>query len=161
MSVFRFIRLLLPIACLLVVNSACTTLPIAKPFKVLAPDLQQEQFLVVITEAKLRQGAGKSFNRYVRDIEQSLLKQPGLYGYSIRAELLGNRAWTLTVWQDEQSMQQFKVSPEHLIAMQNVQSVLESAGFLKLQETYESIPLKWDFALRLLSEQGRFVKYQN
>ncbi len=51
--------------------------------------------------------ARKVFWENVWRIERALPEQPGLLGYSLRQELLGNKAWTMTAWRSEEDLRRF------------------------------------------------------
>src|SRR5207245_11602990 len=58
-----------------------------------------------------------SFIRQSNAIQKQLKGSRGLIGYSLRAQLLGKKAWTVSVWQDERSRMQFAEDTPHPIRL--------------------------------------------
>lgn len=75
-----------------------------------------------------------------------LENQSGLLGYSVRKELFGNRAWTMTTWRDTASMKKFRRSTYHKKAMNESIDAAQKAGFAKVWVAYARIPLDWEEA---------------
>lgn len=72
------------------------------------PD-SSHSMVVSVTEATLPQGfrAKRIFWKQIRNLLRVLPEENGLLGYSVRRAVSGTRAWTLTVWKDEPTMQAF------------------------------------------------------
>lgn len=118
---------------------------------------QPERVLVVLTEAVLRDdraGSGAFWDN-VSKVRKSLEDQPGFIGYSIRRELLGDRAWTMTVWANEASVAAFVASPTHQTAIREGLGALKATGFARLEMKREEVPLNWDRAVEVLAESDR------
>lgn len=105
--------------------------------------------LAVVTLAERRGDAAKNklFWTNVHAVRASLDEQPGFVAHSIRRQLIGKRAWTLTVWQDEASLSNFVRSPAHAKAMQQSAADLESMAFARLSVLRAAMPLSWEDAL--------------
>ena len=143
--------------------SACTALPISTPFKVVenedAEKNLNDKLLVAITHTQVRPGQQKQFMSFVKQVENTLKNQLGLYGYSLRKELLGDQAWTMTVWYDESSMNSFKITYSHRSAMSSANSMLLNARFAKAWVDQSSLPIKWKNALKMLENTLRSYDY--
>ncbi len=98
--------------------------------------------------------ARKVFWENVWRIERALPAQPGLLGYSLRQELLGNKAWTMTAWRSEEDLRRFVASPLHRQAIDATPSALVDSRFVRVARTNGQLPLRWDEALEELS-RGR------
>jgi heme-degrading monooxygenase HmoA len=141
------------------VLGGCT---IATPFRGPAADGAkahggQDRVLVALTHAVLYpdDDLRASFWHHVEQIEVTLPSQPGFLGYSKRAELFGDQAWTMTVWQDAASLRAFVRSPAHRKAMRSGYDALRSARFAQIEIARQAIPLSWKDALELLAAHGR------
>ena len=144
----------------------CQRLPVSTPFKILEPPAGQatpEELVVVITYAEIKDNSESAslFNKYLDKVAENIDNQPGLYGYSLRKELLGNKAWTMTAWDHEQSIAAFRNSPFHLPAVSEAPTVLKMARFARIEINNSDLPLSWDYALRLLAERGRVYDYSD
>ncbi len=137
--------------------SACS---VATPFrKVPAGIGQAEQgaTVVVITEATL---GGSSEQRSgfwtgVRSVQAVLPSQPGLIGYSLRQELLGNRVWTMTVWQSELDVRRFADTATHRQAMQSGAAALINLRFARIQRGQRMPVPTWEEAMDALEVSGK------
>ncbi len=92
---------------------------IATPFRYAGPTVTEsagsENLIVSLTMTEYKPGwkSRRVFWRHVGQVEKSLSDRPGLVGYSLRRQIIGNRAWTMTVWKDESSLLAFIRSPAH------------------------------------------------
>ncbi len=116
-----------------------------------------ETVVVVLTEARLRddRAGSAAFWDNVSKVEDSLAEQPGFIGYSLRRELLGDRAWTMTVWADETSIAAFVQSPSHQTAIEEGLGALEATGFARIEVRREEVPLDWERAEEILAASDR------
>ncbi len=95
------------------------------------------------------------FFDYVEKLESALAEQPGLVGFSRRADFLGNEAWTLSVWRDQESLLAFVNGPGHRRAVKEAWNTFENAKFARLEIHPDELPLQWDRALAALETDGR------
>jgi len=71
------------------------------PWQSLAAAEVGHEYLVVITYLPRKSyWSIFSFYRLVRSIQKQLKSSRGLVGYSMRMQVLGKKAWTLSVWAD-------------------------------------------------------------
>jgi len=96
-----------------------------------------------------------AFWTHVDNVEDSLTEQPGFVGYSKRNQLFGNEAWTMTVWSDEQSMEDFVLSKDHRTAMRKGMDAIKESRFARFAVNTEQIPLTWEKALQQLDKYER------
>jgi hypothetical protein len=145
------------------VLSGCTGLPISTPFKKLDNRPLQDSFLIVVTSTEIHSDADSKskFNSFVKAINRNLNSTPSLYGYSIRKELFGNKAWTYTIWNDANSVAQFTSSADHLPAMALAPKILKTARFARTSIRAEDLPYSWEQALVLLEKSGRNYNLQS
>ena len=139
--------------------AGCT---IAMPFQYVDPALQAERgsqnVVVSLTMTDYEPGwtARRVFWRHVGRVEQSLANRPGLVGYALRRQIIGNRAWTMTVWKDDSSLEAFVRSPAHQEAIRQALPMLETVRFARIELRASEIPITWTQAEQLLeaSENG-------
>lgn len=141
--------------------SACT---MATPFS--GPGYEKQQGVTLTGEQTVWVGLTQAIlhenrkNRtvfwdHVAKVETSLQNQPGFIGYSKRVELLGNNAWTMTVWNSEAEMNAFVRGQAHQAAIREGYSALQGAKFARITLKRDEIPLSWEQALQVLATQGR------
>jgi heme-degrading monooxygenase HmoA len=87
-----------------------------------------------------------SFIRQSNAIQKQLKGSRGLIGYSLRAQLLGKKAWTLSVWEDERALNEFVRKSPHVDTMRKV-SLGEARKFVRWKLLGSEVPPKWDDAL--------------
>lgn len=61
-----------------------------------------------------------AFLRHTQRITRQLQQSPGLVAYSLRADLLSHRFWTLSVWRDEASLHAFVHAEPHASTMREL-----------------------------------------
>lgn len=132
---------------------------IATPYEAFSdsPLADDATVVVSITHAMLGDDAGmrKRFWAHVEQVEDALADQPGLIGFSKRAALGGDDAWTMTVWRDEASLRAFVRSDTHQAAIRNAMPGLHGARFARFEIDQQQVPLSWDVALDFLETHAR------
>ena len=115
-----------------------------------------ERVIVSLTMAEYKPGwkSRRVFWRNVGQVEKSLADRPGLVGYSMRRQIIGNQAWTMTVWEDESSLRDFVSSPAHQDAMRQALPILEDVAFARVELSANEIPMTWEQAEQLLETRG-------
>jgi hypothetical protein len=115
---------------------------------------------IAITQAVLKDDGAKrkSFWNQVSSVEASLASQPGLIGYSLRRELIGDTSWTLTAWVDEDSLRAFIEDVPHQDAIRDGRSALAEARFVRATLARTDLPLSWTTALEILEQRGRWYR---
>ena len=137
--------------------SACS---VATPFRKVPAGTGQAEHgktVIVITEATL---GGSSEQRSgfwtgVRSVQAVLPSQAGLIGYSLRQELLGNRVWTMTVWQSELDVRRFADTATHRQAMQSGAAALINLRFARIQRDQHLPVPTWEEAMDALEVAGK------
>ena len=111
------------------------------------------RLVVAITEAVLNgdRSQRSTFWDYVGQVEASLPSRPGFVGYALRREIIGRRAWTMTVWSDAASLQGFVESDVHQAAIRSSMGALACASFARVEIERAGVPISWDRALELLA----------
>lgn len=91
-----------------------------------------------------------TFMRRSARVEAELEQQSGFLGYTKRLELLGSKAWTLTYWEDKQSLALFMYAGEHRRAIEASRGKRMNARFANFAYDARRGPLKWSEALEKL-----------
>lgn len=91
---------------------------VGMPFQIVdetAPKSSSTPYVVAVTEATLLadRAARAKFWSGVWNIERALPQQPGLVGYALRREILGDKVWTMTVWKNDDDLETFIKSDLH------------------------------------------------
>jgi hypothetical protein len=77
---------------------------------------------------------------------RQLAKSRGLIGYSLMAELTLKRFWTLSVWEDRQSLRDFVEEIPHSRIMQELAPHMGKTGFAEWSVRASEIPIPWAVA---------------
>lgn len=109
-----------------------------------------DSVVVAITHARLDRAKKRLFFDEVDKIAATLDQQPGFIGSSLRFRVLGNEAWTLTAWRDEDSLLDFVVSDVHQDAIDvgRPATTLERTHHFEVPIT--ELPIPWERALAAL-----------
>lgn len=112
--------------------------------------------IVSITEAHLGRDPVKNkiFRQNTIAILKNLKHEQGYLGHSVRIGLFADRAWTMTIWQDENSLKKFITGDTHKRAMKLGTSAIKSARFANVVVKRSEVPLSWEKAHQLLANQG-------
>jgi heme-degrading monooxygenase HmoA len=115
-----------------------------------------ETAVIVVTEARLGGSLADrdAFWQGVRAVERDLPKRPGLIGYALRRELLGDRAWTMSAWESEGHLAGFVYASVHRRAMADGDPALVAMRSARLDRPREQGPPSWAEALDALDRAG-------
>ena len=78
--------------------------------------------------------------------QRQLHRSRGLIGYSLHAQPLRRRFWTLSVWQDQQSLMDFVRQVPHSQIMRALSPHMDKTQFVQWKAAASDIPLDWDKA---------------
>jgi quinol monooxygenase YgiN len=124
---------------------------ISIPYKtVAAPPDSSATVVVALTWASLDPQRRAVFDRYTNRLVETLPQQPGLLGYSVRRELLGNEVWTMTVWSSDEARRNYVYSPLHQEAITETYGIIQRARFVRYVTTAAELPPIWPAALKRL-----------
>ncbi len=146
---------------LLFALGACT---VSTPFEGPGFDRQQgvavegdEMLVVAVTNGELRDGYAlrARFWDHVSRVEASLAARPGYVGHAKRRELFGDQVWTLSVWRDEASLEDFVRSETHQTAIREGMPALKTARFARFEMERKDLPITWDRAMTALETSAR------
>jgi hypothetical protein len=79
---------------------------------------------------------------------RQLKNSRGLIGYSLCAELLRKRFYTLSVWEDRQALMDFVEEIPHSEIMQKLKPHMGKSRFVEWKVRAAEIPIQWKGALK-------------
>lgn len=120
----------------------------------LIPKLGGETVVVALTSAVLDGERRAAFDRATTEVADAMGTVEGLVGFSFRKELLGDRVWTLSAWEDEAALTNFVRSGLHRAAVRAGRPAAGEFRFYSFRVPADQIPLAWQRALELLVENG-------
>jgi len=105
-------------------------------------------FVVAATYARTAPGHNAPFQDHVGAIDAEIADAEGLVGYALRGEIGGRDNWTMSIWESEEALYTFVISPAHLAAMGEADLLLEDSAFTHWTEADGSaLPPTWEEAL--------------
>lgn len=105
---------------------------------------------VSITHAVVDPARRADFFRWTRRVADVLDGQPGLLAHSIRRELLGDEAWTVTVWASAAHRDRFVRSDTHRRAMSEASTGIAALRVARLEIAADALPMDWSEVLEML-----------
>jgi 3-phenylpropionate/trans-cinnamate dioxygenase ferredoxin subunit len=97
------------------------------------------------------------FFRFVFGIRRQLAQTEGLIGYSLDAHPLAKEFWTLSVWEDRESLWHFVQRMPHSQAMKDLLPHMKQTEFFHFEVMGSSVPPDWQETMRRMREQGTEV----
>ena len=117
------------------------------PWKTLtAPNLDQEYTALLSFLPLMHYRTIPLFLWLTIKTQQQLQQAEGLVGYSLQAELLGRKFWTLSAWKDQQSLMYFVHQLPHRKIMQVLAPHIDKTKFVQWKVKGSVIPLRWELA---------------
>jgi nitrite reductase/ring-hydroxylating ferredoxin subunit len=93
------------------------------------------------------------FFRFVFGIRRQLAESEGLIGYSLDAHPLAKEFWTLSVWEDRESLWRFVQRMPHTQAMQDLLPHMKQTEFFHFEVAGDSVPPDWQETKRRMRER--------
>jgi quinol monooxygenase YgiN len=119
---------------------------------IISADSEREYFALLSFLPLKRYRAIPAFLRYTLQIERQLKESRGLLGYSLQAQLMSRRFWTLSVWEDEQAMMEFVYKLPHSEVIQKLAPEMAQTKFTRWQIHGDDLPPNWNEAKRRMAE---------
>jgi len=94
------------------------------------------------------------FFRFVSGIRRQLAHSEGLIGYSLDTNIPGKEFWTLSVWEDRDSLWRFVERMPHSQAMQDLVPHMRQTEFFHFEVDGSSVPPDWQETRRRMRERG-------
>lgn len=124
----------------------------ATPWITVRPAAPGRNYLVLASYLPLRHfRALPGFFRFSAEIRRQLGRTSGLIGYSLDAQLLRRRFWTLSVWEDRDSLRTFVAALPHSRVMTALAPHMGRSRFAEWTVGPEEIPPDWKSAKARLS----------
>ena len=96
------------------------------------------------------------FFRYTFAIQRQLLDAKGLMGYALEAGLWSKKFWTLSVWEDAESLMEFVAHLPHSDVMNRLAPYMSQTRFTQWKMKGSEIPPNWGEAKeRMAHEEAR------
>lgn len=126
----------------------------ASPWKSFVVPESDKEYLALLSYLPLKTfRAMPKFFRYTAQIRRQLSDSEGLIGYSLDANILGRKFWTLSVWEDEESLMKFVMRNPHGRVMSDLISNMGQTEFIRWKVSGSSLPLSWEEAKGRMQER--------
>ncbi len=91
--------------------------------------------------------------RYSLQIRRQLADSEGLIGYSMDANVPSRKFWTLSVWEDEESLMRFVGRNPHGRVMTDLIPHMGQTQFVQWQVSGSEVPLSWEEAKNRMHDE--------
>jgi 3-phenylpropionate/trans-cinnamate dioxygenase ferredoxin component len=126
----------------------------ALPWKSLATPESDREYHALLSHLPLNTfRAMPKFMRFTRQIRRQLAETEGLIGYSLDAHVLAKEFWTLSVWEDRESLWRFVQRIPHSRAMADLLPGMGQTKFFHFEVDGSSVPPDWEETKRRLRER--------
>jgi heme-degrading monooxygenase HmoA len=93
------------------------------------------------------------FMKYTFQIRRQLAHSEGLIGYSLDPNVPSRKFWTLSVWEDEESLRRFVQQRPHSSVMTDLIPDMGQTEFLRFEVDGSSVPPNWEEARQRMQER--------
>lgn len=111
-------------------------------------------YLMVATHTRIAEGERARFGEHVDAIKLQQDEHPGFMARALRAEAPGRERWTLTMWEDEESVMEFTFSGAHLDAMLDSNSTIDGVYSAGWWVESDELPVRWSDVLDELDAEA-------
>ena len=126
----------------------------ALPWKFFATPENDREYTALLTYLPLSKWhAIPKFVRYTSQIRRQLAGSEGLIGYALDANVLNRDFWTLSVWENEESLRRFVQRNPHGRVMTDLLPDMGQTEFLPFKVNGSSIPPDWKDTKRRMRER--------
>ncbi len=117
------------------------------PWKTLTPPDSNTEYVALLSFLPLKDYRTiPKFLWLTFQTQRQLHNSKGLIGYSLHAQPLHRRFWTLSVWADQQSLMNFVHEIPHGKIMQALQPHMDKTQFVQWKLTGAEVPPDWNEA---------------
>jgi hypothetical protein len=114
------------------------------PWKSLASARDDKEYVALLSFLPLkRYWMIPKFAGLTMETMGQLAKSHGLIGYSLGAELMRKRFWTVSAWEDQQALRDFVEQIPHSRIMQELAPHMGKTGFAEWTVRAADIPIPW------------------
>jgi nitrite reductase/ring-hydroxylating ferredoxin subunit len=125
------------------------------PWKSFATPESGREYAALLSHLPLNTfGAMPLFFRFVIGIRRQLAHSEGLIGYSLDTNLPGKEFWTLSVWEDRDSLWRFVERMPHSRAMRDLVPHMGQTEFFHFEVDGSSVPPDWQETRQRMRERG-------
>ena len=122
-----------------------------RPWQRIQSPRGDEEYLAVVTYFLLKGFRGlPRFNLYTGRVQQQLKRTEGLVGYTIGAKPWRKQFWTLSVWENEQTLRRFVYSGFHKGVMIVLKDDMADFSTRSWSIEGDNVPPDWVTALERL-----------
>ncbi len=126
----------------------------ALPWKSFATPDSDREYHALLSHLPLNTfRAMPKFFRFVFGIRRQLAGSEGLIGYSLDAHIPGKEFWTLSVWEDRESLWRFVQKMPHSQAMTDLLPRMGKTEFFHFEVDGSSVPPDWEETRQRMREQ--------
>lgn len=112
-----------------------------------------DSVVVALTAGRIEAGGASAFSARLDEVLAAMPANDGLVAFSVRRDLFGDRVWTMSAWRDDDSLDRFLASPEHLRAVREGGIPRGTVDFVRVALPKALLPLSWTQAERLLDDE--------
>jgi heme-degrading monooxygenase HmoA len=129
------------------------------PWKSLRPIEADHEYVAVLSYLPLKSYRKiPAFLGYAQQVQKQLASTPGVAGYSVQAQLLRRRFWTLSVWESETALMEFVRHAPHSEVMRSLAGQTGQTSIKRWRVKGSELPLDWAAAKKRVSEAGPTVQ---
>ena len=126
----------------------------ALPWKIFAAPQSGREYTALLSYLPLNKWrAMPRFMRYTLQIRRQLAGSEGLIGYSLDANVPSREFWTLSVWEDEESLRRFVQRTPHGHVMTDLLPDMGQTEFFAFKVDGSSVPPDWEDTKRRMRER--------
>ena len=126
----------------------------ASPWKSFATPESNREYHAILSYLPLNSfRALPKFTRYTLQIRRQLADSEGLIGYSMDANVSSRKFWTLSVWEDEESLMRFVGRNPHGRVMTDLLAHMGQTQFIHWKISGTSVPPDWEEAKGHMQER--------
>lgn len=112
------------------------------------------QYLALLSHLPLKQYRNiPLFIRLSRETQQQLETTQALIGYSLQAQIVARKFWTLSAWEDEPALMRFVHRPPHSEIMDALAPHMGRTVFIRWTVGSAQLPLNWRDAMKRFYDQ--------
>jgi len=124
----------------------------ALPWKGFAEVDPPQQYLVMASRLPLRSHWKiLTFLRLTLVVRKQLASANGIVGYSLLAQPLSKRFWTLSAWRSEQGLDAFARALPHADVMRELRPHMDATKFVTWSVPGSALPIPWNEAMAHLN----------
>lgn len=114
------------------------------PWKPLRPIEADREYVALLSYLPLKAYRRiPAFIRYARQVQGQLASTPGVAGYSVQAQFLSRRFWTLSAWESEAALVDFVRHAPHSDVMRALAGQIGKTFISKWKVKGSELPLNW------------------